>query len=83
METFCLLRFFTFLYLTRPEKTLQLLLLILIFIYKVIFNPEIALHLCYRKKRKRALLRSNSPGIFQSDEHINPSLSLHLVADLL
>ena len=29
--------------LTRPEKSLQFLLLILLFIYKVIFNPDIGL----------------------------------------
>ena len=28
---------------TRPEKSLQFLLLILLFIYKVIFNPDIGL----------------------------------------
>ena len=33
--------------LTRPKKTLQLLLLILLFIDKVNFNPEIGLHLTF------------------------------------
>lgn len=35
-----------------------------------LFNPEYRLHLSNRMKRKRALLRSNLPGIIRSDTHI-------------
>ena len=58
--------------LTRPEKSLQFKLLILIYIYKFSLNPDIGLHLTNRMKRKRALLRSNPAGIIRSDEHFDP-----------
>jgi hypothetical protein len=69
--------------LSRPEKSLHLLINNPVTSLHIFLNPEYRLHLFYRMKRKRALLRSNSPGIIQSDEHINPLLGLHLIMDLL
>jgi hypothetical protein len=68
---------------SRPEKSLHLLINNPVTSLHIFLNPEYRLHLFYRMKRKRALLRSNSPGIIQSDEHINPLLGLHLIMDLL
>lgn len=70
-------------FLSRPEKSLHLLINNPVTSLHIFLNPEYRLHLFYRMKRKRALLRSNSPGIIQSDEHINPLLGLHLIMDLL
>jgi hypothetical protein len=53
--------------LTRPEKSLHFLFINPVSNLHIYFNPKIALLLFYRKKRKRALLRSNSPGIIRSD----------------
>lgn len=39
--------FFVVFYLSRPEKSLQFLLLILLFIYKVSFNPDIDLQFVF------------------------------------
>jgi hypothetical protein len=68
---------------SRPEKSLHLLINNPVTSLHNFLNPEYRLHLFYWMKRKRALLRSNSPGIIQSDEHINPLLGLHLIMDLL
>ena len=66
----------------RPEKSLHFLVNNPVTSLHIFFNPEYHLHLTNWMKRKRALLRSNSPGLIQSDEHINPLMSLHLLADL-
>jgi hypothetical protein len=74
---------FSIIKMSRPEKSLHLLINNPVTSLHIFLNPEYRLHLFYRMKRKRALLRSNSPGIIQSDEHINPLLGLHLIMDLL
>ena len=68
---------------SRPEKSLHFLVKNPVTSLHIFFNPEYHLHLTNWMKRKRALLRSNSLGLIQSDEHINPLMSLHLLADLL
>ena len=68
---------------SRPKKSLHLLFNNPVTSLHIFLNPRYRLHLFYRIKRKRALLRSNSPGIIRSDEHINPLLGLHLIMDLL
>ena len=65
----------------RPEKSLHYLVNNPVASLHIFLNPEYHLHLTNWMKRKRALLRSNSLGLIQSDEHINPLMSLHLLAD--
>lgn len=65
----------------RPEKSLHFLVNNPVTSLHIFFNPVYHLHLTNWMKRKRALLRSNSPGLIQSDKHINPLMSLHLLAD--
>ena len=67
---------------SRPEKSLHFLVNNPVTSLHIFFNPKYHLHLTNWMKRKRALLRSNSPGLIQSDEHINPLMSLHLLAGL-
>ena len=56
---------------TRPKKSLHILVDNPATSLQLIFNPEYCLHLHWRFKRKRALLRSNLPGInLLSDEVI-------------
>ena len=48
---------------TRTEKSLHILVKSPDSNLHFLVSPEIALHLFYRMKRKRAMLRSNSPGL--------------------
>ena len=54
----------------RPEKSLHFLVKNPVTNLHILFNPEYRLHLSNWMKRKRALLRSNSLGIIQSDSVI-------------
>ena len=56
----------------RPEKSLHLLIKNPVTSLHFFINPKYRLHLMNQMKQKRAMLRSNSPGIIWSDEHINP-----------
>lgn len=54
-------------WMSRPEFSWHFLINNPVTSLHILFNPEYHLHLPNWMKRKRALLRSNSPGIIQSD----------------
>ena len=56
--------------LSRPEKSLHYLVNNPVTSLHIFFNPKYRLHLFYQIKQKRAMLRSNSPGIIWSEFYV-------------
>jgi len=57
-------------YLYRPEKSLHFLVNNPVTSLHIFLNPKYPLHLLNQMNQKRAMLRSNSPGIIWSDSTI-------------